>query len=36
MRSDTVARVRKLIDAGERREDVAALVNVARTTLCGK
>ena len=27
------AHARKLIDAGERREDVAALLNVNRTTL---
>ena len=28
-----IAHARKLIDRGERREDVAALLNVARTTL---
>jgi DNA invertase Pin-like site-specific DNA recombinase len=28
-----ITRARKLIDAGERREDVAAILNVNRTTL---
>jgi DNA invertase Pin-like site-specific DNA recombinase len=28
-----IAHARKLIDTGERREDVAALLNVNRTTL---
>jgi DNA invertase Pin-like site-specific DNA recombinase len=28
-----IEHARKLIDAGERREDVAALLNVDRTTL---
>jgi DNA invertase Pin-like site-specific DNA recombinase len=28
-----IDRARKLIDAGERREDVAAFLNVHRTTL---
>jgi DNA invertase Pin-like site-specific DNA recombinase len=30
---EQIAHARKLIDAGERREDVAALLNVDRTTL---
>ena len=33
LRSQQIDHARKLIDAGERREDVAALLSVDRTTL---
>ena len=32
LKPQQIAHARKLIDAGERREDVAALLNVDRTT----